>query len=77
LSQKLGRTYVLTVPETAQLLGISSPTVYRMIKNEEVDFYQIGRNYRISAAWVAKTLRTTVTDLLDLLEDKKDKTISA
>jgi excisionase family DNA binding protein len=37
-----------TLPEVAERLKVSRRTVYRWIKNGELDAYQFGREYRIT-----------------------------
>ena len=38
----------LTLPEVAERLQVSRRTVYRWIKNGDLDAYQFGREYRIT-----------------------------
>ena len=37
----------VTVPEFSMLMGISADTVYRLVKNDEIPYYRVGRNIRI------------------------------
>jgi excisionase family DNA binding protein len=38
----------LTLPEVAERLKVSRRTIYRWIKNGDLDAYQFGREYRIT-----------------------------
>jgi len=38
----------LTLPEVAERLKVSRRTIYRWIKNGELNAYQFGREYRIT-----------------------------
>ena len=37
-----------TVKELQEILGISRPTVYELLKRHEFRWIQVGKNYRIS-----------------------------
>ena len=37
----------LTVPEFSVLMGISADTVYRLVKNDAIPYYKVGKNIRI------------------------------
>lgn len=37
----------VTVPEFSVLMGISTDTVYRLIKKDAIPYYKVGRNIRI------------------------------
>ena len=37
----------VTVPEFSMLMGISADTVYRLVKNDAIPYYRVGRNIRI------------------------------
>ena len=37
----------VTVPEFSVLMGISTDTVYRLVKNDAIPYYRVGKNIRI------------------------------
>lgn len=37
----------VTVPEFSVLMGISADTVYRLVKNDAIPYYRVGKNIRI------------------------------
>lgn len=37
----------VTVPEFSMLMGISADTVYRLVKENAIPYYRVGRNIRI------------------------------
>ena len=37
----------VTVPEFSVLMGIGTDTLYRLIKNDAIPYYKVGRNIRI------------------------------
>ena len=37
----------VTVPEFSVLMGISADTVYRLIRNDAIPYYKVGKNIRI------------------------------
>lgn len=51
----------MTVTEVAAMLRLSKPTVYRLIRNGELDAHQIGRSFRVPAAAVTACLKATRT----------------
>lgn len=39
-----------TVPEAAKILRVHENTIYRLIKNKQIEHYRIGSQFRISAS---------------------------
>lgn len=37
----------VTVPEFSVLMGISTDTVYRLVKKDAIPYYKVGKNIRI------------------------------
>ena len=37
----------VTVPEFSVLMGISTDTVYRLVKKDAIQYYKVGKNIRI------------------------------
>lgn len=37
----------VTVPEFSVLMGISADTVYRLVRNDAIPYYKVGKNIRI------------------------------
>lgn len=37
----------VTVPEFSVLMGIGTDTVYRLIKNDAIPYYRVGKNIRL------------------------------
>ena len=37
----------VTVPEFSVLMGISTDTVYRLVRNDAIPYYRVGKNIRI------------------------------
>ena len=37
----------VTVPEFSVLMGISTDTVYRLVRNDAIPYYMVGKNIRI------------------------------
>ena len=47
MPQSFAKARFLTVQEVAQLLRVSSMTVYRLIKSGQLSALRVGKNYRI------------------------------
>lgn len=49
---------VLTVPQTAEYLGVSEDTVYNLVHSEDFPSFRVGRSWRIDGQrlgeWVAR-----------------------
>lgn len=54
---------VVTVEEMSQMLGISTKTAYRLLKNNVIDHFMIGRIYKIP--------KYHILNYLNLLDEKK------
>lgn len=37
----------VTVPEFSTLMGISTDTVYRLVKKDAIPYYKVGKNIRL------------------------------
>lgn len=47
MAQSLSRSRFLTVTEVADLLRVSSMTIYRLIKDGELAAVRVGKSYRL------------------------------
>jgi excisionase family DNA binding protein len=47
MAQSLSRSRFLTVNEVAELLRVSSMTIYRLIKDGDLPAVRIGKSYRL------------------------------
>lgn len=47
----------VTTAITAQILGCSKPTVYRMVERGELDFYMVGSDKRITTESIKRKAR--------------------
>ena len=47
---------ILTVKETSELLGVSTKTVYKLLKNGEIQKRSVGRSFRIPKVNVTEFL---------------------
>jgi excisionase family DNA binding protein len=47
MTQSLSRARFLTVNEVAELLRVSSMTIYRLIKDGELPAVRVGKSYRL------------------------------
>ncbi|MFZ3062877.1 MAG: helix-turn-helix domain-containing protein [Actinomycetota bacterium] len=52
---------LLTVPEVAAMLRVSTMTVYRLIKRGELSAIRVGRGYRITSQAVDRYLASEST----------------
>ena len=57
----------LTIPELAEILGISRIAVYKKVKNGQIKATKIGRNYAINRGEIAMILGKNLRE-----EDKKE-----
>jgi excisionase family DNA binding protein len=51
----------ITVPELAEILGISRIAAYKKVKNGQIPAEKIGRNYAISKSDIARSLTGRMT----------------
>lgn len=51
---------ILTVEEMSQVLGISTKTGYRLIRENKIEHLKVGRSYRIPKAHLLAYLRLDV-----------------
>lgn len=56
-TQALDQSRDLSVQETCNILGVTSPTIYKLLANGDLDGYKIGRSRRITAESIQR-LRT-------------------
>lgn len=59
----------VTVPEFSVLMGIGTDTVYRLIKNDAIPYYRVGRNIRLKVDDFRKG-RETDYEEYQILEDE-------
>ncbi len=62
LAQFEGRARFLTVAEVAQLMRVSTMTVYRLIKAGDLAAVRVGKSYRIKEDDVDKYLHARYTE---------------
>ena len=48
---------VLDVKQTSEILGVSSKTIYRLIKNGSIESLKVGREFRISKVVIMKYIK--------------------
>ncbi len=60
--QSDGRTRFMTVAEVAQLMRVSTMTVYRLIKAGELPSVRVGKSYRIREDDLDRYLATRYTE---------------
>lgn len=58
----------VTVPEFSLLMGIGTDTVYRLIRNDAIPYYKVGKNIRIRVDDFRKG-RDTDYEEFQILED--------
>ena len=56
------RRHFMTVAEVAQLMRVSTMTVYRLIKSGELPAVRVGRSYRLRAADIDRYLGDSYTE---------------
>ena len=59
----------VTVPEFSVLMGISTDTVYRLVKNDAIPYYKVGRSIRIRIDDFRKGRETDYEEFRILEED--------
>ena len=59
----------VTVPEFSTLIGISTDTVYRLVKNDAIPYYKVGRSIRIRIDDFRKGRETDYEEFQILEED--------
>lgn len=59
----------VTVPEFSVLMGIGTDTVYRLIKNDAIPYYRVGKNIRLKVDDFRKG-RETDYEEYQILEDE-------
>ena len=59
----------VTVPEFGVLMGISADTVYRLIRNDAIPYYKVGRSIRIRIDDFRKGRETDYEEFRILEED--------
>lgn len=57
---------LLTAAEVADLLRVSTMTIYRLIRSGELPAVRVGRNYRVRRAELDAYLEAQVVDPADL-----------
>ncbi len=62
MTQSVGRTRFMTVAEVAQLMRVSTMTVYRLIKAGELPSVRVGKSYRIREDDIDHYLATRYTE---------------
>lgn len=61
MAQRFSNTRFLTVAEVADLMRISTMTVYRLIRSGELPAVRVGRSFRVSEADVDGYLASKYT----------------
>lgn len=59
----------VTVPEFSVLMGIGTDTLYRLIKNDAIPYYKVGRSIRIRIDDFRKGRETDYEEFKILEED--------
>ena len=59
----------VTVPEFSVLMGISTDTVYRLVRNDAIPYYRVGKNIRIRIDDFRKGRKTDYEKFKILEED--------
>lgn len=59
----------VTVPEFSVLMGIGTDTLYRLIKNDAIPYYKVGRSIRIRIDDFRKGRETDYEEFQILEED--------
>lgn len=59
----------VTVPEFSVLMGIGTDTVYRLIKNDAIPYYRVGKNIRLKVEDFRRG-RETDYEEYQILEDE-------
>lgn len=68
----------VTVPQLANLLGVSRIAIYRRVKKGEIPATKVGRTYAISDATIASILgKETSENTKKRIDDAVRKTITA
>ena len=62
MTQSVGRTRFMTVAEVAQLIRVSTMTVYRLIKAGELPSVRVGKSYRIREDDIDRYLAARYTE---------------
>jgi excisionase family DNA binding protein len=62
MTQSVGRTRFMTVAEVAQLMRVSTMTVYRLIKAGELPSVRVGKSYRIREDDIDRYLAARYTE---------------
>ncbi|MEE9416514.1 MAG: helix-turn-helix domain-containing protein [Acidimicrobiales bacterium] len=62
MAQFEGRSRFLTVAEVAELMRVSTMTVYRLIKASELAAVRVGKSYRIQEDDVDRYLKSRYTE---------------
>ncbi|MFO7981021.1 MAG: helix-turn-helix domain-containing protein [Candidatus Aminicenantes bacterium] len=65
--KKMEDNEYITIPQLAEILGISRVAVYKKVKKGEIEAIRIGRNFAIPKKTVAHILGNDLTD-----KDKKE-----
>jgi excisionase family DNA binding protein len=62
MTQSTGRTRFMTVAEVAQIMRVSTMTVYRLIKAGELPSVRVGKSYRIREDDIDRYLAARYTE---------------
>ena len=62
MTQSVGRTRFMTVAEVAQIMRVSTMTVYRLIKAGDLPSVRVGKSYRIREDDIDRYLMTRYTE---------------
>lgn len=63
MTQDLSDVRFLTVAEVAEMMRVSSMTVYRMVHSGDLPAVRFGRSFRIPESAVVAAIQTPMTDV--------------
>jgi excisionase family DNA binding protein len=63
MSRDLSDVRFLTVAEVAEMMRVSSMTVYRLVHSGELPAVRFGRSFRIPESAVAQLIQTPIADV--------------
>ena len=67
---KIRNEEYVTIPQLAKILGVSRITIYKKVKNGEIEAIRIGKIYAIPKKYVSDILGKTLSDKTKKLIDE-------
>lgn len=58
----------VTVPEFSVLMGISTDTVYRLVKKDAIPYYKVGKNIRLNIKFAVEMYMRANRDEIGTIE---------